>query len=54
MSAHALGAIVKGMGQTGFDDLVPWLMSKLTSEQSAVDRSGAAQGTKLVFSLAGL
>lgn len=44
MSAKALGAMVKGMGETCFDDLLPWLMETLASEQSSVDRSGAAQG----------
>lgn len=49
VSAKALGAMVKGMGESCFDDLLPWLMETLASEQSSVDRSGAAQG--LFFSL---
>lgn len=48
IAAKALGAMVKGMGETSFDDLLPWLMEKLTSEQNSVDRSGAAQG-KVLF-----
>ncbi|XP_043572024.1 eIF-2-alpha kinase activator GCN1 [Chiloscyllium plagiosum] len=44
VSAKALGAMVKGMGESCFDDLLPWLMEMLASEQSSVDRSGAAQG----------
>lgn len=44
VSARALGAIVKGMGESGCEDLLPWLMQTLTSENSSVDRSGAAQG----------
>lgn len=48
VSARALGAIVKGMGESGFEDLLPWLMSTLTSEASPVDRSGAAQGKQPV------
>ena len=47
VSARALGAIVKGMGESGCEDLVPWLMQTLTSENSSVDRSGAAQGKML-------
>ena len=45
VSSRALGAMVKGMGESGFEELVPWLMETLTSESSSVDRSGAAQGT---------
>lgn len=44
VSARALGAMVKGMGESSFEELLPWLMSTLTSETSSVDRSGAAQG----------
>lgn len=39
--------MVKGMGESCFDDLLPWLMVTLASEQSSVDRSGAAQGRLL-------
>lgn len=44
VSARALGAIVKGMGEECFNNLMPWLLETLTSEVSSVDRSGAAQG----------
>lgn len=36
--------MVKGIGEDGFDDLMPWLMTTLTDPDSSVDRSGAAQG----------
>ena len=48
VASRALGAIVKGMGESGFDDLLPWLMQTLTSENSSVDRSGAAQGKQFL------
>ncbi|CAH2217290.1 jg21021, partial [Pararge aegeria aegeria] len=44
VSARALGAMVRGMGEGSFEELLPWLMHTLTSESSSVDRSGAAQG----------
>ncbi len=49
VSARALGAMVRGMGEATFHDLLPWLMDKLVSEQSSVDRSGAAQGLSEVI-----
>ena len=49
VSARALGAMVKGMGESGFEELVPWLMETLTSDNSSVDRSGAAQGQLIMF-----
>ncbi|XP_051757794.1 eIF-2-alpha kinase activator GCN1 [Ctenopharyngodon idella] len=54
VSAKALGAMVKGMGETCFDDLLPWLMETLASEQSSVDRSGAAQGLAEVMAALGV
>ena len=43
--------MVKGMGEESFDDLLPWLLDTLTSEQSSVDRSGAAQGMLIILNL---
>lgn len=44
VSARALGALVKELGEENCLDLLPWLMETLVSETSSVDRSGAAQG----------
>lgn len=48
MSARALGALVKELGEENCSDLFPWLMETLISESSSVDRSGAAQGKIVV------
>ena len=54
VSSRALGALVRGMGEESFEDLLPWLMETLTSENSSVDRSGAAQGMYMVKSVVSL
>lgn len=46
-SAKALGSLVKGIGE--IDGLMDWLLETLVSEQSSVDRSGAAQGISEVM-----
>ena len=38
MSARALGAMVRGIGEQGFEDLQPWLMQTLTSDGNTVNR----------------
>ncbi|XP_028418070.1 LOW QUALITY PROTEIN: eIF-2-alpha kinase activator GCN1-like, partial [Dendronephthya gigantea] len=49
VSARALGALVKELGEGNCSDLLPWLMETLISETSSVDRSGAAQGLSEVL-----
>nr|CAB3248538.1 translational activator GCN1 [Phallusia mammillata] len=49
IAAKALGAMVKETGESQFKELLPWLMENLVSEQSSVDRSGAAQGLSEVL-----
>lgn len=44
VAARALGSLIRGMGEENFKDLVPWLLETLKSENSSVERSGAAQG----------
>lgn len=53
VSAKALGAMIKAMGEIGLNDIISWLMEKLVSETSSVDRSGAAQGLSEVFGALG-
>lgn len=38
IAAKALGSMVKGTGESLFEELLPWLMETITSEQSSVDR----------------
>ena len=40
VSARALGAMVRGMGESSFEDLLPWLMTTLTSEASSFISGG--------------
>ena len=51
VSARALGALVKELGEDNCSDLLPWLMETLISESSSVDRSGAAQGKLILYEL---
>lgn len=44
VAAKALGAMVGATGDANFQELLPWLQQMLTSPNSSVDRSGAAQG----------
>eukprot|EP00730_Choanoeca_flexa_P001140 TRINITY_DN10497_c0_g1_i2.p1 TRINITY_DN10497_c0_g1~~TRINITY_DN10497_c0_g1_i2.p1 ORF type:complete len:1451 (+),score=418.59 TRINITY_DN10497_c0_g1_i2:149-4354(+) len=52
VTAKAFGAMVKGMGEEHFAELLPWLLETLSSEAGTVDRSGAAQGlSEVLFAL---
>jgi len=42
-SSKAVGALVKGMGESRFHSLIPWLMESLKTEGAGVERAGAAQ-----------
>jgi len=50
VAARALGSLIRGMGEEKFPDLVPWLLETLKSDNSNVERSGAAQGLSEEFS----
>jgi hypothetical protein len=52
VAARALGSLISGMGEEIFPDLVPWLLDTLKSDNSNVERSGAAQGlSEVCFSI---
>lgn len=40
VSSKALGAMIRAIGENGLNDIISWLMEKLVSETSSVDRSG--------------
>ncbi|KAG6737448.1 hypothetical protein POTOM_058970 [Populus tomentosa] len=44
VAARAIGSLIRGMGEENFPDLVPWLFDSLKTDNSNVERSGAAQG----------
>ncbi|KAL4419436.1 hypothetical protein ABPG77_006363, partial [Micractinium sp. CCAP 211/92] len=52
-AAKAMGSLVKDMGEDGLGGIIPWLLEKLRSEASAVERSGAAQGLAEVLAVQG-
>lgn len=55
-AAKALGSLTNGMSgvqSATISDIIPWLMSTIRSENSSVERSGAAQGLAEVLSVRG-
>ena len=54
VSAKAMGAMIRAIGEMSLNDVISWLMEKLVSEISSVDRSGAAQGLSEVFGALGV
>lgn len=40
VSSRALGAMIRAIGENGLNEIIAWLMEKLVSDASAVDRSG--------------
>ena len=54
ISAKSLGSLTRGLGESTFPDLRPWLIDTLRSEEgSSVERSGAAQGLSEVLCATG-
>ncbi|KAJ6296634.1 hypothetical protein OIU78_022369 [Salix suchowensis] len=53
VAARAIGSLIRGMGEENFPDLVPWLFDTLKTDNSNVERSGAAQGLSEVLSALG-
>ncbi|GAU13582.1 hypothetical protein TSUD_346860 [Trifolium subterraneum] len=54
VAARAIGSLIGGMGEENFPDLVPWLFETLKSDNSNVERSGAAQGLSEVLAALGV
>ncbi|KAJ6969323.1 hypothetical protein NC653_037094 [Populus alba x Populus x berolinensis] len=52
-AARAIGSLIRGMGEENFPDLVPWMFDSLKTDNSNVERSGAAQGLSEVLSALG-
>lgn len=53
VAARAIGSLIRGMGEENFPDLVSWLLDTLKSDNSNVERSGAAQGLSEVLAALG-
>ncbi|KAL9436556.1 hypothetical protein AB3S75_022580 [Citrus x aurantiifolia] len=53
VAARAIGSLIRGMGEENFPDLVSWLLEALKSDNSNVERSGAAQGLSEVLAALG-
>eukprot|EP00041_Stephanoeca_diplocostata_P039135 m.1590416 g.1590416 ORF g.1590416 m.1590416 type:complete len:2646 (+) comp25336_c0_seq1:57-7994(+) len=49
IAAKALGSTMRGIGEKGAPELLPWLRETMVSEKNTVDRSGAAQGLSEVL-----
>lgn len=55
VTARAFGAMVRGMGESYFDDLLPWMLQTLSAgDVGQVDRAGAAQGLAEVLTALGV
>ncbi|GLJ35635.1 hypothetical protein SUGI_0716270 [Cryptomeria japonica] len=53
VAARAIGSLIMGMGEENFPDLVPWLLETVKSDNSNVERLGAAQGLSEVLAALG-
>jgi hypothetical protein len=53
-AARALGSLVERLGEDTFPDLIPALMTTLSSNASGVDQQGAAQGLAEILSGLGI
>ena len=52
-ASKALGAMVRGMGETILEVMMPWLLQTVISNVSNIDRAGAAQGLSEVYAAVG-
>eukprot|EP00934_Nitzschia_sp_Nitz4_P004140 Nitzschia sp. Nitz4//scaffold10_size219509//6161//15193//NITZ4_001393-RA/size219509-augustus-gene-0.260-mRNA-1//-1//CDS//3329532815//4130//frame0 len=54
ISAKAFGTLTRGLGESAFPELRPWLVERLQAEDvSSAERSGAAQGLTEVLTASG-
>jgi hypothetical protein len=52
-AARALGALVQGMGEESFPDLIPWMLDTIRADTTNVERAGAALGLAEVLAVLG-
>jgi len=52
-AARAMGALVGGMGEECFPELIPWMLEMLRADTTNVERAGAALGLAEVLAVLG-
>ncbi|UPQ98417.1 ARM repeat domain-containing protein [Chloropicon primus] len=52
-SAKAIGSLVRGIGPTAVQELLPWFLETLKSDSTSVEKNGAAQALSEVLAVLG-
>ena len=52
-SAKAIGSLVRGIGPSAVNDLLPWFLETLKSDSTSVEKNGAAQALSEVLAVLG-